>query len=86
MCPVRKGTTKGVFKGRYAEGKSGLAWESKGLGKQGKGKGKKEHDYASMFYYFLDGYSRSNLHVSLPIRDFDSIGTRKLAITRINRQ
>ena len=37
---------------------------------QGKGKGKKEHDYASMFYYFLDGHSRSNLHVSLPIQDF----------------
>ena len=47
MCPVRKGTTKGVFKG-----KSGLAWETKGRGKQGKGKGKKEHDYASVFYYF----------------------------------
>ena len=70
MCPVRKGTTKGVSKGRYAEGKSGLAWESKGRGKQGKGKGKKEHDYASMFYYFFDGHSRSNLHVSLPIQDF----------------
>ena len=23
-----------------------------------------------MFYYFLDGHTRSNLHVSLPIRDF----------------
>ena len=70
MCPVRKGTTKGVSKGRYAEGKSGFSWEQKGRGKQGKGKGKKEHDYASMFYYFLDGHSRSNLHVSLPIQDF----------------
>ena len=70
ICPVRKGTTKGVCKGRYAEGKSGLALESKGLGKQGKGKGKKEHDYASMLYYFLDGHIRSNLQVSLPIRDF----------------
>ena len=29
MCPVRKGTTKGVSKGRYAEGKSGHAWEPK---------------------------------------------------------
>ena len=62
--------TKGVSKGRYAEGKSGFLWEQKGRGKQGKGKGKKEHDYASMFYYFLDGHSRSNLHVSLPIQDF----------------
>ena len=70
ICPVRKGTTKGVFKGRFAEGKSGLAWESKGRGKQGKGKGKKEHDYASMFYYILDGHTRSNLHVSSPIQDF----------------
>ena len=70
MCPVRKGTTKGVSKGRYADGKSGISWEQKGRGKQGKGKGKKEHDYASMFYYFLDGHSRSNLHVSLPIQDF----------------
>ena len=43
---------------------------TKGRGKQGKGKGKKEHDYASMFYYCLDGHSRSNLHVSLPIQDF----------------
>ena len=70
MCPVRKGTTKGVPRGRYADGKSGISWEQKGRGKQGKGKGKKEHDYASMFYYFLDGHSRSNLHVSLPIQDF----------------
>ena len=70
MCPVRKGTTKGVPKGRYADGKSGISWDQKGRGKQGKGKGKKEHDYASMFYYFLDGHSRSNLHVSLPIQDF----------------
>ena len=70
MCPVRKGTTKGVFKGRDADGKSGISWEQKGRGKQGKGKGKKEHDYASMFDYFLDGHSRSNLHVSLPIQDF----------------
>ena len=66
MCPVRKGTTKGVSEGRYADGKSGISWEQKGRGKQGKGKGKKEHDYAPMFYYFLDGHSRSNLHVSLP--------------------
>ena len=70
MCPVRKGTTKGVPKGRYADGKSGISWDQKGRGKKGKGKGKKEHDYASMFYYFLDGHSRSNLHVSLPIQDF----------------
>ena len=70
LCPVRKGTTKGVSKGRYADGKSGTSWEQKGRGKQGKDKGKKEHDYASMFYYFLDGHSRSNLHVSLPIQDF----------------
>ena len=61
---------KGVPKGRYADGKSGISWDQKGRGKQGKGKGKKEHDYASMFYYFLDGHSRSNLHVSLPIQDF----------------
>ena len=66
MCPVRKGTTKGVSKGRFAE----LAWEAKGRGKQGKGKGKKENDYASMFYYFLDGHSRSNLHASLPMQEF----------------
>ena len=70
MCPVRKGTTKGVPKGRYVDGKSGISWEQKGRGKQGKDKGKKEHGYASMFYYFLDGHSRSNLHVSLPIQDF----------------
>ena len=70
MCPVRKGTKKGVLKGRYGDGKSGISWEQKGLGKQGKGKGKKEHDYASMFYYFLDDHSRSNLRVSLPIQDF----------------
>ena len=70
MCPVRKGTTKGVSKGRFADGNSGISWEQKGRRKQGKGKGKKEHDYASMFYYFLDGHSRSNLHVSLPIQDF----------------
>ena len=70
MCPVRKGTTKRVSKGRYADGKSGISWEQKGRRKQGKGKSKKEHDYASMFYYFLDGHSRSNLHVSLPIQDF----------------
>ena len=70
MCPVRKGTTKGVSKGRYAAGKSGFSWEQKGRGKQGKGKGNKEHDYASMFYYFIDGHSRLNLHVSLPIQDF----------------
>ena len=31
---------------------------------------RKKHDDASMFYYFLDGHSRSNLHVSLPIQDF----------------
>ena len=41
ICPVQKGTTKGVSKGRYAEEKSELTWESKGRGKQGKGKGKK---------------------------------------------
>ena len=70
MCPVRKGTTKGVSKGRYVDGKSGISSDQKGRGKQGKGKGKKEHDYASMFYYFLDGHSRSNLHVSLPIQEF----------------
>ena len=70
MCPVRKGTTKGVPKGRYVDGKSGISCEQKVRGKQGKGKGTKEHDYASMFYYFLDGHSRSNLHVSLPIQDF----------------
>ena len=61
---------RGVFKGRYSDGESGLAWELKGRGKQGKGKCKKEHNYASMFYYFLDGHTRWNLHVSLPIRDF----------------
>ena len=69
MCPVRKGFTKGVSKERYAAGKSGFSWEQKGRGKQGKGKGYKEHDYASMFY-LIDGHSRLNFHVSLPTQDF----------------
>ena len=29
MCPVRKGTTKGVPKGQYADGKPGISWEQR---------------------------------------------------------
>ena len=41
MCPVRKGTTKGVSKGRYAEGKSELSWDPKGRGKKEKARVRK---------------------------------------------
>ena len=70
MCPVRKGTRKESLRDDMPLANLDFRGSRKGRGKQGKGKGNKEHDYASMFYYFIDGHSRLNLHVSLPIQDF----------------
>ena len=86
MCPVRKGTTKGVSKGRYDEGKSELAWETKGRGKQGKGKGKERKRLR--IDVLLPSRWSFTIESSRVIADSGlyPIGTRKLAISRTDHE
>ena len=86
MCPVRKGTTKGVSEGRYAEGKSGLAWESKRTRKTRKRQGQ-ERTRLRINVLLLFRWSFT-IDSSCVIADTGlyPIGTRKLAITRTDHE